>query len=183
MDKQSLANKIYLQQKNFSLPSLTTHCEEVLKQFEMSLDLMETMSKKQWKTFVCDIIEKKNATDLIMMMKPYKKINLNDMEDESFEVKKYMKELSYDDALLKFRLRGNVLKTIKTHFKSDKSYSRELWSCEKCSLLDSTFHVQYKCTEYDDLRKNLNFDNDGDVVSFFRKVLERREREVEESEV
>ena len=111
------------------------------------------------------------------MMERYKKINSNEVAKETFELKPYMENLSYEEALLKFRLRGKVFHTVKTHFKNDKEFTENLWSRQECSLLDSSFHVQFQCTNYEDLRSKFNFDKEQDVVHFFRKVLERRQLE------
>ena len=116
------------------------------------------------------------------MMEKYKKINYNEVAKETFELKPYMENLSYEEALLKFRLRGKVFHTVKTHFKNDKAFTEDLWSCQDCSMLDSSFHLQFQCTKYEDLRCKFNFDEEKDVVHFFRNVLERRQLE-EDDEV
>ena len=115
------------------------------------------------------------------MMKTSKKLDSDELANEEFEMKSYMKELTYNDALLKFRMRGRILKTVKTHFKSDKRYTEDLWSCEECQLLDTSSHILNKCPKYEALRKEINPDDDKDVVSFFRDVIKERERYLDET--
>ena len=110
------------------------------------------------------------------MMTPYKKLDADEFRREEFKMKDYMKELPYSDALIQFRLRGKVLNSVKTHFKSEKKYRDDLWSCEGCSsFLDTTFHILHQCQQYEDLRDNLNLEKTEDVVTFFKSVLKKRD--------
>ena len=93
-----------------------------------------------------------------------------------------MKKLKYEEALVKFRLRTKVVKTVKTHFKSDKIFSEELWTCDECSKLDTSDHLLHHCPKYDDLREELDFNKDEDLVTFFRKVIERRENDFDRND-
>ena len=139
--------------------------------------MIEEFSKAEWRKFVNKKIDNKNAKDLLKMMKPQKKINLVEISQETYGMKDYIKELTYDQALTKFRLRAKVLPTVKTHFKCDKNFTRDLWSCSECSLLDTSNHLLNLCPKYEDLRKGKNFDNEEEVVIFFHEVIERREQE------
>ena len=149
---------------------------EELVQFDVTLDMMESFTKRGWKSFVDENIKEKNKQELLTMMKPMKKLNFEEIKSEECEIRTYMKKFTYNDALLKFRMRGKVITTVKTHFKSDKKFTDELWSCWDCSSLDTSSHILYKCPKYDDLRRYLDFDDDEDVVAFFREVIQMRER-------
>ena len=94
-------------------------------------------------------------------------------------MKDYMKNLTYDDAVIKFKLRARVLKSIKTHFKSDPVFTEELWSCKECSLLETSSHLVNKCVLFDDERDGLDLGDDEDLILFFKRILEKREREEE----
>ena len=108
-------------------------------------------------------------------MKPYKKINIDELKHEDFELKPYMKSLPVKEALVNFRLRGRVLHTIKTHFKSDKKFTSELWTCEGCSSsLDTSHHILRQCASYEDLRQDLDLEKEKDIIIFFQRVLQRR---------
>ena len=75
--------------------------------------------------------------------------------------------------------------TIRNNFRSEKQYTAEMWRCPGCrdpsntdttrpDTLDTQQHVQYTCPAYSDLREDKDFDKDGDLVEFFRQVIERR---------
>ena len=120
-------------------------------------------------------IVSKNKEDPLTLMKPYKKINIDELKNEDFELKTYMKSFPVNQALVKFRLRGRVLHTIKTHFKSDKRFTSELWTWEGCSSsLDTPHHNLRQCASYEDLRQDLDLENEKDVIIFFQRVLQRR---------
>ena len=142
--------------------------------------MIEKFSKKEWSKKISEAIDDKNEKELISLMKCQKKINKDEILEEPFETKAYMKNLTYDDAVLRFKLRAKVFKPIKTHFKSDPVFTEELWSCKECSLLQTSFHLIHKCVLYDDEREGLDLDEDEDLVFFLRRILERREREGEE---
>ena len=119
----------------------------------------------------------KNTEDLLQMMKNLRKINFAEILNEKFELKEYMRNLKYEDALAMFRIRSKVVRTVKTHFKSDKVFSEQLWTCDGCLRLDTSEHLVHHCPKYDDLREGLDFDKDEDLVNFFRKVIDRREND------
>ena len=112
------------------------------------------------------------------MAKTYKKINYDEIVKEKCEVQPYMKTLSYDDALMKFRLRADMVDTVKCHWKSEPKYEDELWSCWHCPATDRSSHIRC-CREYADLREDLDLSKDDQLATFFRRVIERR-RQVQE---
>ena len=114
------------------------------------------------------------------MMKAQKKLDIDDIEKEEFELKPYMENLKYNDAILRFRLRAKVCNSIKTHMKSDPKFTEQLWSCGECSLLETSFHLKNQCVLFEETRKNLDFNKEEDIIFFFRQVIEKREKEEEE---
>ena len=138
--------------------------------------MMVEFSKRDWKCFVNDFINNKNREDVVTWMRPLKKVDAEELENENFEMKPYMKNLPFQDALIQFRLRGKVLHTVKTHFKNDNKFKSELWTCEGCpSFLDTSHHILHQCVLYEDLRQDLDLENSKDIVTFFKRVLLRRE--------
>ena len=115
------------------------------------------------------------------MFKSYKKINYNMLKEEKCDIQPYMKNMKYEDALLKFRLRADMVETIKCHWKNDQKYETDRWSCWHCPATDQTSHIQ-RCAEYADLREDLSLDNDKHLVTYFRRVIERRMETFEDVE-
>ena len=178
LDEKALAHKFYKEQRTRKLPSLVTESERILLDFGITLDDMEHFSKQGWKKLVNEVLDKKNTNDLHAQMKPYKKLDLNELSKEPFGIKPYLKNLEYENALTKFRLRAKTCKTIKTHFKSDQKYKKDLWQCWECSFLDTS----HQCSHYEDLRNNFNLSDENEVVSFFRRVIDEREKKLVEDE-
>ena len=115
------------------------------------------------------------------MIKSHKKLNTEDIEKEEFEIKPYISNLKYSDAI-RFKLRAKVLNPIKTHMKSDEKFTKELWSCKEHSLLETSSHLMKKCGQWEEEWRDLDLDDDEDIVKFFRLVLERKEEEDENDE-
>ena len=99
---------------------------------------------------------------------------LEAMRGESFGIKDYMKNKCIDDARYKFRIR-TMMVDMKMNFKHDPRYKRESWMCKCVTTVESQNHVLLYCKEYDNLPEGLDFDNDKDLVKYFRDVLAIRE--------
>ena len=143
---------------------------------------MESYSKYEWKSVVTEHLEEKNRNEILMQMKHYKKIDANELSKERFEVKDYIKHLDYENAKLKFRLRSKTCPTIETHFKSDKNFTDDLWECWECSLLDTSSHILRQCSHYEDIRQQFDLDDDEQKISFFRRIIEEREKRSREED-
>ena len=177
LEDSSLAKKIYIQQKIKKYPGLVTETREILKKCDLTLDMMETFSKREWKVHVKEFIATQNTEDLLSMMTPYKKLDVDEFQREECKLKDYMKDLPYSDALIQFRLRGKVLNSVKTHFKSEKKYRDDLWSCEGCSsFLDTSFNILHQCHQYEDLRDNLNLEKNRRCCDILQSSFEEKRR-------
>ena len=86
-----------------------------------------------------------------------------------------MHDLKLSDSRLRFKLRAAMCPTVKMHFQSDTKFAKELWSCWDCEdyQIDSLAHIQ-RCSVYADLRHDLDLEEDQDLVTFFRRVIEKR---------
>ena len=74
------------------------------------------------------------------------------------------------------RIRSQMLNTFKMNFQSDKTFTDCMWKC-KYGQMDAQTHATLNCPLYSDLRCDKDFDNDEDLVTFFRQVIERRHQE------
>ena len=119
-------------------------------------------------------IKQKNTDELRLHLKKYKKINVEEICNEECDVKPYIKEMKLQDARLRFKLRSSMVPTVKMNFQSDPKFSSDLWSCWSCSDPDSITHIKL-CLTYSDLREDLDLDVDHDLVTYFRRVIDRRE--------
>ena len=60
------------------------------------------------------------------------------------------------------------------NYPSDKGYKADLWRCWHCPSLDTQSHIM-TCPAYQHFREDTNFDNDQDLVKFFRQVIKLRD--------
>ena len=76
-----------------------------------------------------------NKNDILQQIvkEGYKKVDIQTMKDDSFNLKPYMKELNVFDARMKFKLNSFMTPTVKMNFQSDSEFARELWTCPGCS--------------------------------------------------
>ena len=63
--------------------------------------------------------------------KDYKKINLDEIVKESFEMKPYIKSLNVADSRVRFKLATKMLPTMKMNFQTDNKFTAENEESEK----------------------------------------------------
>ena len=107
--------------------------DAILTKWGISINEMETYSKSQWKKFVNDKVNQLNENELKENIRNYSKVKSEEIEDEKCEIKEYIKQLPYDDALLRFRIRTDMVWGIRCHWKNDSTHEEELWKCWHCS--------------------------------------------------
>ena len=170
----SLAWQICQVQTKLALPGLVQECKELLKNMELSN--VEHCSQPQWKQAVNKAMKIKNRNDLleIMARKSYKKIDLEELKSEKFELKPYMSELNLNAARTKFAIRTKMTKT-KLNYKNDPSNKNSLWMCDDCQSVDSQEHILW-CPAYGHLRENKDLNDDRHLTRYFQQVLQLRDK-------
>ena len=97
------------------------------------------------------------------------------MATETFEKKIYLDTLVPANARQLFKFRSKMFDA-KYNYKSDKTYSAELWRCESCqSCIETQDHVLY-CPSYTTLREGKDINCDQDLSEYLKKVLIIRSR-------
>ena len=96
------------------------------------------------------------------------------MKNEEFKTKNYFEELTLSEAQVAFAIDTKMLKTVKTHFPSNKEYEDDAWQCQQCTNIDSIRHLT-RCPYFADLRidKDLKTNNE-DIVKYFQEVIKIR---------
>ena len=101
------------------------------------------------------------------------KTKLEDVKDEQFEMKEYMKTKVIEDARMMFKIRSKMV-DVKWNFKNDARYKAELWFCDGCKeTIETQAHVMH-CPAYENLIVGMSPQSDKDIVEYFRKVLQIR---------
>ena len=168
-----VAYQVYCTQNRLMLPGLVEECNEMLT--KLKINDVTTFSPGQWKSLINKKIEEEKSEDLLNNMKQnYKKIDHKIMGQEKLELKPYIQNLHLSEARDKFRICSFMTRTVKSNFSSDKRYMSELWSCWHCPNIDSQAHIRV-CPAYQKLREKKDLENDHDLVSYLREVIEMRD--------
>ena len=97
------------------------------------------------------------------------------LKDEDCQRKNYMELKSLADVRSIFRVRTNMVEGFRGSFQN--MHKNTSLNCVGCGLeVDYQAHSM-ECPSYDDLREGLDMDKDQDLVTFFRKVMDRRSEE------
>ena len=174
LPRDCLAWEVAQLQAKLSLPGLVEECTTLIKMME--LPDPGSCTRFQWKKVVNEEILKKNRNDILKEVesKEYKKLDLEELKLEKFEIKPYFSQLNLLAARTKFALRTKMTKTVKMNFKNDPSNKKSCWKCDDCSHVDSQEHILW-CPAYGHLRANKNLDEDKDLTRYFQQVLQLRD--------
>ena len=142
---------------------------------------MEKYTKQQWKSAVNTAVDEMNHKELLMNIKPYKKLNYDELSKETYEIKEYVKNLPLPKARTRMRIRSMMLKTVKFNFQSDPAFTGENWQFS-CGKINSQRHIQESCEPYYDLRELYDLDTDEGLVEYFDAVLQRRQEDEHQGE-
>ena len=180
LGEESIAYRIFEQQrKKEHLPGLIQEGRKYLEELGLSLEQMKKYTKSEWKGLIGRKLISSNEEELRALGKNYRKTDSKVLEEENFEVKEYLKTLSYEAAVFKFKYRAQMIETIKCHWKNDQTFWKDGWSCwEGCKATDRTSHVQ-RCLGYKHLREDLDLENDEHLTIYFKRVIEHRKEKLE----
>ena len=167
-----LAKQVLSEQVRLGLPGLAKECEEMCDELGIDNIIKNNVPFGKWKKVV------KNACKQLMEEEFQRDTNrlskLDAMIGESFGIKDYMKNKCIEDARYMFRIRTMMI-NVKMNSKNDPRFKREAWMCKCKKNVESQKHVLLYCNEYSKLREGVDFDNDKDLVKYFRDVLATRE--------
>ena len=116
-------------------------------------------------------------------MKPLKKIDYRDYSNGKHQVQSYLKDLQIYQARLKFKINSKMTPTVQMNFQSDQNFANQLWTCSGCSSVtadgqlagsrDTQSHIII-CKGYQEMRQDLDFNKDKDLVKYFDMVIKER---------
>ena len=145
---------------------------------------MKKYSKVQWKRFIKQYIKEKTRNDLLSRIKNYKKLNYQQLSQEEFKCQPYLHQLKLADSRMKFKINSMMVPSIAMNFPSDPQYTRDRWTCTDCcdpsdpeggaGMINSQSHV-LACQAHADLRLGVDLQDDRQLVSYFREVIQRRQ--------
>ena len=174
LPENSLAYEIAATQTAMSFPGLMMECAKLMENYEITD--AKSYTKIQWKKIVKKKVTDKNRESLLeIVKKKYKKLDYEVIKEENCELKDYIKSLNLPDARLKFAMQAKMTKTVQMNFKGEPKYIKNGWKCQDCDTPDTQDHI-LRCPCYQQLRVGKNLDSDKDLVQYFRKVIQVREK-------
>jgi hypothetical protein len=171
MDSNTLAKQVYEEQVRYGWPGLAKEVSSICQ--ELGIEDTNTTSggKAAVKRALDTACEKLNEIELKEKMGS-KTLKL---KSEDCNLKDYMNYKSIKEVRDIFRVRTNLVEGFKGNFKN--RYRDGNMNCVECDReVDDQAHAII-CPAYDDLRVGLDMRNDKDLVSYFRKVMESRDKE------
>ena len=90
-------------------------------------------------------------------------------------MKEYLKSLKLPDARIKFGIRSKMTKAVQMNFKGDPSFAKNHWKWLHCLTPDTQEHI-LRCPCYQHLRTGKGMNSDKELVDYFRKIINLREK-------
>ena len=126
------------------------------------------------------------------MAECYKKIDMDEFQNDNFERKQYFYTMNIEQVRYKYRIENNMVATIRKNFSN--KYKNSSLSCQSCRHIpensdtntskittnripDTQIHVLYECRAFDHLRETLDTRDDLQLIQFFKRVVEERTNE------
>ena len=151
LPEHSLALEVLEIQKQMEIPSLWMEGLQFLRELDISIEEMHELSKQQFKKRVHSAAKERNQRDLLKLMERYKKISSAQLSEENWGIKSYFREMNLTKARVMFALDTKMLKTVKSHYPSDRKNEEDMWECHHCSRIDSIQHL-LRCPYFEEIR-------------------------------
>ena len=127
-----------------------------------------------WKDRLNNAVHEKNEADLVSSFERYSK--LEDIKNKVYGIKTYLKEMTMQDSRMMLRVRSRMV-PCKMNFSSKRANVETSWKCHSCmsGSIETQSHILY-CEAYRGLREGKSLSSDKDIVEYFRKVMEIRDK-------
>ena len=126
-------------------------------------------------------INLENRDFSIKWSEQYKKLDSLSLACEEYKRKDYFNELNLAQSRLKYRERSRTLSTCRFDYSSDQANIKALYQCFHCSQIDIGGSHWRVCEGYSRFRMNKNLENDVDLVTYFKQIIELRKNEIQEN--
>ena len=146
---ESLAGEVFKLQLEKNIDGLVTDCKEHI--LKMGNTNPKEVSKYMWKKRTRLYVTEKNKNDLLEDIKGYKKLDYNELSKENFERKKYFFEQNIDDVRIMFKIKSEVLPTVRKNF--SRKYRKQTLTCPSCRNIsspkeDTQKHLMLECPTF-----------------------------------
>ena len=173
LDKEALANEMYLEQLKNNWPGLARETEDICEYLGIE-DVNKTgLSKSQYSKVVESAIVYKE--DEVMKSESVESSKMRTIRGERWGLKEYVKNENLYNVRSTWEVRSFMLR-VAGNYSHHAKYQATGWLCQACKLQVREDQDHLTCCQgYEDLRQGRDLQDDKDLVSFYRLVMARRE--------
>jgi Zn-dependent M32 family carboxypeptidase len=183
LGEETLASMVYREQVEREWPGLAQEAKEICCQLEIENCNETVMDRNEYKKVIEKALSKKNEKLLRDMADG--KTKCSKIMEDNYGKKPYIGETLIGEVRQWYRTRVGLL-PFAGNYSHDRKYAKTEWLCRCLEAREEEHHIRSgECPAYNDLlEKYEDLSSDGDLVNFFKEVLERRDMidEVEEEE-
>ena len=175
LDESSLANRMYKEQVKNIWPGLAKETEDLCNILCIENVNETDLPKKMFYKIIkkaCNIFEDNALKCETQDMQKMRKIRV-----EKWGQKEYVKSGTLYSVRSTWKVRSYML-DVAGNFSHHRKYESTGWKCQGCSLQvrEDQDHLT-GCDGYSDLAEGKDFEEDADLVEFYRQVMARREEQ------
>ena len=173
LDQDSLANKVYEEQKANQWPGLAQETKTICEQLGIEDCNSTKLSKADYRKLVTAACHRKNEE---YIRKEASEKKCHRIKEESYGKKEYMSSKTISETRNWVRSRF-FLQPFAGNYTHSRKYASSDWLCRCMENKEDKAHITSgSCKVYGDLTSKFgDLKEDGNLVDFFNAVLDRRE--------
>ena len=178
LDGETLANKIYEEQKHNKWPGLYEETRAICEELQIEDCNTTRLGKQQYKVMALAACHRKNEETLRLFATEGKCARIR---GEEYGRKDYMKNQTIENTREWFKTRYGLM-PFAGNFSHNRRYAPSDWLCRCKTTREEEGHITSgSCEVYGDLKSQFgDLKEDKNLVDFFRAVLDRRDELEEE---
>ena len=180
LDVATLARRTYEEQKKQNLPGLAKETQAICEKLKIEDCNITQMNRNKYREYVTNACHALNEEQLREKATGVKCARI---AEEGYGRKQYLEENNISDTRDLFRARFG-LSAFAGNYSHDRQYAKSDWLC-RCQLsTESESHIMSgTCKVYGDLSQHFgDLNEDKNLVTFFKAVLDRRDLLEEEEQ-
>ena len=174
LSEDTLAHRIYREQRDHAWPGLAMETENICKQLEIESVHTTGLENKQYRKVVTEACHKLNEKRL--RNKAVGQTKAKRVLSEIYTRKEYLSKKKIENVRIQFRARYGML-PFAGNYGHDRKFAHSEWLCSCREQREEESHLlEGSCTVYGDIRERYgDLEDDDDLVDFFNEILARRE--------
>ena len=178
LEKDTLASRIYEEQRRLKLPGLAQETEEICRKLSIEDCNISRMGKSDYRKLITSACHTLNE-EIIRKEASAKKCTK--IKEEEYGKREYMNSQTISNTRNWFKSRF-FLQPFAGNFSKDKRFASTDWMCRCKESKEEEGHITSgECNIYGDLKTKFgDLKEDNNLVDFFRAVLDRRDQLEEE---